>query len=139
MIKFSGNHFVDYYEEWGFRSPQELAESLASFLHMKSGSLAWNSGTFEAEGVLTNGNKLYIYQEGEFDMYEGFYDPKMKKPLVKVDDHVIPVEMIVEICKENDIDIDPHNFPDVVAFSREWGNLLLLKKTTIKAKSLGLI
>lgn len=142
MIKFTGNHFKNYHEEWGYESPKDLAEDLASNLNLSEGDLYWSSDRFTARGTLTNGKKLFIGQYGEYSMYGGPYEPKMKKPEIEVDGKEFPVSLITKTLKDAGYEIGwsgSHNFPDLPTMSREWGHLLLLKEVTVKAAMLGLV
>jgi hypothetical protein len=139
MIKFGGDQFRNYAEEWGFETPRELADDLASNLKMKDGKLWWTGSEFTAEGTLENGSALSISQHGEYNMYGGPYDPEMHQPDVTLNGREFPLSLIIEALDKAGIEISSGNFPDLPTLSREWGHLLLLKDTTIKAKILGII
>ena len=58
------------------------AEAIMMDVSLKTGDINWERRAFEIQGETSDGNNLYVFQEGEYDMYGGPYEPKMKKATV---------------------------------------------------------
>jgi hypothetical protein len=54
-------------------------------VNLKSGGIVFESDYFEIHGQTMDNKHLVANQSGEFDMYGGPYEPKMKKPEMKLD------------------------------------------------------
>lgn len=65
-------------------SEEEFTEHIINDLKLDSGEINFKANKFHLKGV-SKGNTIEITQSGEFDMYGGPYDPKMKTPVVKYD------------------------------------------------------
>ena len=65
-------------------SEQELAEQIIDDLGLIDGGIEFDSKYFSVDGERVNGSTIEVYQEGEYDMYGGPYEPKMSKPIVRV-------------------------------------------------------
>ena len=65
-------------------SEQELAEQIIDDLGLIDGGIEFDSSYFSVDGERVNGSTIEVYQEGEYDMYGGPYEPKMSKPIVRV-------------------------------------------------------
>ena len=82
------DHEIDYdidkYFESDMGPEEQHAEMIASDVSLKSGSIDFSKDSFEIRGETQAGNKLHAYQEGEYNMYGGPYEPKMKKPTLKL-------------------------------------------------------
>ena len=65
-------------------SEQELAEQIIDDLGLIDGGIEFDSNYFSVDGERVNGSTIEVYQEGEYDMYGGPYEPKMSKPIVRV-------------------------------------------------------
>lgn len=72
-----------------YNSEEELAENIITDLELKTGYIDFSSSNFTVKGQTKSGLNIEISQSGEYDMYGGPYDPKMKKPVVKVNGHDI--------------------------------------------------
>lgn len=73
----------------GFDSISEQAECFVDDLNLKSGEIYFDGEEFYIEGTTKQGKYITVTQIGEFDMYGGPYLPKMKKPIIKVNDEDI--------------------------------------------------
>ena len=58
------------------------AEAIMMDVSLKTGDINWERRAFEIQGETSDGNNLYVFQEGEYDMYGGPYETKMKKATV---------------------------------------------------------
>ena len=67
----------------GFDSIEEQAEMIVGDLSLKSGEIYFDGDEFFVEGTTKQGNHIKVIQNGEFDMYGGPYEPKMKKPTIE--------------------------------------------------------
>jgi hypothetical protein len=67
-----------------YNSEQELAEQIIDDLGLIDGGIEFDSKYFSVDGERVNGSTIEVYQEGEYDMYGGPYEPKMSKPIVRV-------------------------------------------------------
>jgi hypothetical protein len=67
-----------------YDSEQELAEQIIDDLGLIDGGIEFDSSYFSVDGERVNGSTIEVYQEGEYDMYGGPYEPKMSKPIVRV-------------------------------------------------------
>jgi hypothetical protein len=70
----------EYYD-----SVEELAEYFVDDLNLKSGEIYFDENEFNVEGITKQGKHITVIQNGEFDMYGGPYEPKMKKPTIEID------------------------------------------------------
>ncbi len=89
-----------FISDGGWKSEQDMAETISSDVSLKSGSIDFESDYFEIKGITMAGNKLEVSQSGEFDMYGGPYDPKLKKPTVKLNDKDIYSQVKREFDKD---------------------------------------
>jgi hypothetical protein len=66
----------------GFDSEEDHAKCIIDELNLQSGQIFFGGGFFEVIGKTKFGKSIYVSQDGEFDMYGGPYEPKMKKPTI---------------------------------------------------------
>jgi hypothetical protein len=137
MIEFDGE-FFNWHDEFGFKSPREFADFIAENVKMKEGFILYEKNYFELDGTLENGKTLFIAQGGEYDMYGGPYDPKMKEPDIKLDGKDFPLSIIEQIFEEEGWKIESGNFPDMSSTS-VYGWIFSKKDSFVKGKHLGLI
>jgi hypothetical protein len=69
----------------GYDSIEEQAEYFVDDLNLKSGEIYFDENEFNVEGITKQGKHITVIQNGEFDMYGGPYEPKMKKPTIEID------------------------------------------------------
>jgi hypothetical protein len=74
-----------FVSEGGFKSEEDMADTIANDVNLKSGGIVFESDYFEIHGQTMDNKHLVANQSGEFDMYGGPYEPKMKKPEMKLD------------------------------------------------------
>ena len=67
----------------GFDSIEEQAEMIVDDLSLNGGEIYFDGDEFFVEGTTKQGNHIKVIQNGEFDMYGGPYEPKMKKPTIE--------------------------------------------------------
>lgn len=82
-------HVIEYYVDSSLlsdhgMSDQEWAETVADDVSLKDGNLHFEKESFEISGNTKAGNSLLVMQDGEYNMYGGPYEPKMKTPKVTV-------------------------------------------------------
>ena len=68
-----------------YSSEKELAENIIADLSLKTGDIEFGVSYFEVNGETTSGVKISVTQTGEYDMYGGPYEPKMKEPKITLD------------------------------------------------------
>jgi hypothetical protein len=68
-----------------YDSVEELAKIIVSDLNLKSGEIYFDGDEFNVEGITKQEKHITVIQNGEFDMYGGPYEPKMKKPTIEID------------------------------------------------------
>lgn len=78
-------HVIEYYVESSLlsdhgMSDQEWAETVASDCSLQDGNINFENDSFEITGNTKGGNTLQVMQDGEYNMYGGPYEPKMKTP-----------------------------------------------------------
>jgi hypothetical protein len=80
-------HVIQYYVDSSLlsdhgMSDQEWAETVAADVSLQDGDIHFEKGSFEISGNTKGGNSLLVMQDGEYDMYGGPYEPKMKTPKI---------------------------------------------------------
>ena len=102
---------------------------------------------FIVSGVTKSGKTIYVEQDGEFDMYGGPYDPKMKRPMIEVDGVDIVDSVLSHLddlhgkpigfaARRGEVDNNNH---DITANVEDWGHLIDKSKTFHSAKRIGLL
>lgn len=81
-----------------YDSEEECANYLIHDLKLDSGEINFEADKLHIKGI-SNGKTIEITQSGEFDMYGGPYDPKMKTPVVKYDDRDI-TNLVIDVINE---------------------------------------
>lgn len=84
-INFDGSGWNYLAPEGGYGSPMEMAQAIADDLNLASGDMTLSKRDFTVKGMTKKGQSVEISQSGEYDMYGGPYEPKMKKPVIKLD------------------------------------------------------
>jgi uncharacterized protein with PhoU and TrkA domain len=69
----------------GFDSVEEQAEMIVDDLSLKNGEIYFDEDEFNIEGITKQGKHIIVIQNGEFDMYGGPYEPKMRKPIIEIE------------------------------------------------------
>lgn len=70
--------------DMGYDSTQDCIETIIDDIGLASGEIDFDGGFFLIDGKLKSGEKIYVYQDGEYDMYGGPYDPKMDQAEVTI-------------------------------------------------------
>ena len=124
-----------------------IALHVAKALRLDKGEMWFGNDEFVVSGVTKSGKTIYVEQDGEFDMYGGPYDPKMKRPMIEVDG----VDIVDSVLSHLD---DLHGKPigfaarrgkadsnnhDIIAYVEDWGHLIDKSKTFHSAKRIGLL
>jgi hypothetical protein len=68
-----------------YNSIEEHAEMIVDDLSLKSGEIDFYRDEFYIEGITKQEKHIIVTQNGEFNMYGGPYEPKMKKPIIEID------------------------------------------------------
>jgi hypothetical protein len=68
-----------------YNSIEEHAEMIVDDLSLKSGEIDFYGDEFYVEGITKQEKHIIVTQNGEFNMYGGPYEPKMKKPTIEID------------------------------------------------------
>ena len=84
-VNYDGPGWDYFATDTGFHNSQEMVEQYVHDLKLISGDLYMERRYIKIEGITRSGQKLFIEQDGEFDMYGGPYTPKMKKPKITLD------------------------------------------------------
>ena len=106
----------------GFDSIEEQAEMIVGDLSLKSGEIYFDGDEFFVEGTTKQGNHIKVIQNGEFDMYGGPYEPKMKKPTIEFNKDNIYEQ--VRKCFENYGWFDSETREFDVSRTDIWGHLI---------------
>jgi len=109
-------------------TPKEVIDDIISDLKLVNGTISFSKDTFEIDGVTKYGQKIYVFQTGDFDCYGGPIDPEMDVPIVKLDNNNI-INDVEKKYKEFGLDINNLNQIDI-GRTDIWGCLIFeLPKT----------
>jgi hypothetical protein len=119
-VNFDGSGWNYLASEGGFGSPMEMAQAIADDLNLASGDMLLTRKDFSVKGTTKKGQTVEISQSGEYDRYGGPYEPKMKKPVIKLDGR--------------DVYSQVRNEFDKYGYSMEKGNDIDVLRTDIYSK-----
>jgi hypothetical protein len=105
-----------------YNSIEEHAEMIVDDLSLKSGEIDFYGDEFYVEGTTKQNKHIIVTQNGEFNMYGGPYEPKMKKPTIEFNKDNIYEQ--VRKCFENYGWFDSETREFDVSRTDIWGHLI---------------